>query len=37
MGQLIEFINKLNPAQRAVIIGGFSLLFVFFSGTFNLF
>ena len=32
MGQLIEFINKLNASQRAVIIGGFSLLFVFLVG-----
>ncbi len=28
MNQLLRFINNLNSAQRAVIIGGFSLLFV---------
>lgn len=32
MGQLLEFINKLNTAQRAVIIGGFAVLFVFLVG-----
>lgn len=32
MGQLIEFINKLNASQRAVILGGFGLLFVFLVG-----
>lgn len=28
MEQLLKFVNNLNTAQRAVIIGGFSLLFV---------
>ena len=28
MDQLLKFINNLNTAQRAVIIGGFSLLFI---------
>ena len=32
MEQIFNFINKLNSAQRAVIIGGFSLLFVFLIG-----
>jgi flagellar M-ring protein FliF len=32
MDQLIKFINNLNAAQRAVIIGGFSLLFVLLIG-----
>ena len=32
MDQLVKFINNLNPAQRAVIIGGFSLLFVLLIG-----
>jgi len=32
MDQLIKFINNLNSAQRAVVIGGFSLLFVFLIG-----
>jgi flagellar M-ring protein FliF len=32
MDQLIKFINNLNSAQRAVIIGGFSLLFVLLIG-----
>lgn len=32
MEQLFKFINNLNAAQRAVIIGGFSLLFVFLIG-----
>jgi flagellar M-ring protein FliF len=32
MDQLFKFINNLNPAQRAVVIGGFSLLFVFLIG-----
>ncbi|GGD36451.1 flagellar M-ring protein [Malaciobacter pacificus] len=32
MDQLIKFINNLNTAQRAVIIGGFSLLFVLLIG-----
>ena len=32
MEQIIKFINSLNPAQRAVIIGGFSILFVFLIG-----
>jgi len=32
MDQIFKFINSLNPAQRAVIIGGFSLLFIFLIG-----
>ncbi|XPV69259.1 MAG: flagellar basal-body MS-ring/collar protein FliF [Halarcobacter sp.] len=32
MDQLIKFINNLNSAQRAVIVGGFSLLFVLLIG-----
>lgn len=32
MNQLLRFINNLNAAQRAVIIGGFSLLFVLLVG-----
>jgi len=32
MDQIFNFINKLNSAQRAVIIGGFSLLFIFLMG-----
>lgn len=32
MDQLIKFVNNLNTAQRAVIIGGFSLLFVLLIG-----
>ena len=32
MDQLVKFVNNLNPAQRAVIIGGFSLLFVLLIG-----
>ena len=32
MDQLLKFINNLNAAQRAVVIGGFSLLFVFLIG-----
>ena len=32
MDQLLRFINNLNAAQRAVIVGGFSLLFVFLVG-----
>ena len=32
MDQLVKFINNLNPAQRAVVIGGFSLLFVLLIG-----
>ncbi len=28
MDQLLKFINNLNSAQRAVIIGGFSILFI---------
>jgi len=28
MDQLLKFVNNLNAAQRAVIIGGFSLLFI---------
>ncbi len=32
MDQLLKFINNLNSSQRAVIIGGFSLLFVLLLG-----
>ncbi len=32
MDQLFKFVNNLNAAQRAVIIGGFSLLFVLLIG-----
>ena len=32
MDQLLKFINNLNAAQRAVIIGGFSLLLIFLLG-----
>jgi flagellar M-ring protein FliF len=32
MDQLIKFVNNLNAAQRAVVIGGFSLLFVLLIG-----
>lgn len=32
MDQLLKFINNLNTAQRAVIIGGFSLLFLLLIG-----
>ena len=32
MDQLLKFVNNLNTAQRAVIIGGFSLLLVFLIG-----
>jgi flagellar M-ring protein FliF len=32
MDQLLKFINGLNPAQRAVVVGGFSLLFIFLIG-----
>jgi flagellar M-ring protein FliF len=32
MEQLLKFINSLSPAQRAVVIGGFSLLFIFLAG-----
>ena len=32
MDQLLKFINNLNAAQRAVIIGGFSLLFILLIG-----
>jgi len=32
MDQLLKFINNLNTAQRAVIIGGFSILFVLLIG-----
>jgi len=32
MDQLLKFINNLNSAQRAVIVGGFSLLFVLLIG-----
>ncbi len=32
MDQLFKFVNNLNSAQRAVIIGGFSLLFVLLVG-----
>lgn len=32
MDQLLKFVGNLNTAQRAVIIGGFSLLFVLLVG-----
>ncbi len=32
MDQLLKFINNLNTAQRAVILGGFSLLLIFLIG-----
>ena len=32
MDQLLKFVNNLNAAQRAVVIGGFSLLFVLLIG-----
>jgi flagellar M-ring protein FliF len=32
MDQIIKFINNLNSGQRAVIIGGFSILFLFLMG-----
>ena len=32
MDQLLKFINNLNTAQRAVIVGGFSLLFILLIG-----
>lgn len=32
MDQLLKFVNNLNTAQRAVIIGGFSILFVVLVG-----
>ena len=32
MDQLLKFVNNLNSAQRAVIVGGFSVLFVFLIG-----
>ena len=32
MDQLLKFINNLNSAQRAVIIGGFSILFILLIG-----
>jgi len=32
MDQLVKFINNLNSSQRAVIIGGFSLLFILLIG-----
>jgi flagellar M-ring protein FliF len=32
MDQIFNFINKLNPAQRFVIIGGFAFLFIFLVG-----
>lgn len=32
MDQLLKFINNLNSGQRAVIVGGFSILFVFLIG-----
>jgi flagellar M-ring protein FliF len=32
MDQLLKFINNLNTAQRAVVIGGFSLLFILLVG-----
>ena len=32
MEQIFNFINKLNASQRAVIVGGFSILFIFLIG-----
>lgn len=32
MDQLLKFVNNLNSGQRAVIVGGFSILFVFLIG-----
>ncbi|QOG12023.1 flagellar basal-body MS-ring/collar protein FliF [Arcobacter sp. FWKO B] len=32
MDQLLKFINNLNAAQRAVVVGGFSVLFIFLIG-----
>ena len=32
MDQLLKFVNNLNTAQRAVIIGGFSILFIVLIG-----
>ncbi|MEA2017680.1 MAG: flagellar basal-body MS-ring/collar protein FliF [Campylobacterota bacterium] len=32
MDQILKFINNLNSGQRAVIIGGFSILFLFLMG-----
>ncbi|MCK9336407.1 MAG: flagellar M-ring protein FliF [Arcobacteraceae bacterium] len=32
MDQLLKFINNLNGAQRAVVVGGFSVLFMFLIG-----
>ena len=32
MDQLLKFINNLNAAQRAVIVGGFSILFLVIVG-----
>lgn len=32
MDQLLKFVNNLNASQRAVIIGGFSILFVLLVG-----
>jgi flagellar M-ring protein FliF len=32
MDQLFKFINNLNGAQRAVVVGGFSVLFMFLIG-----
>ena len=32
MGQLLNFVNRLNSAQKAVIMGGVALLFVFLVG-----
>lgn len=32
MDQLLKFVNNLNSAQRAVVIGGFSILFLFLVG-----
>lgn len=32
MDQLLKFVNNLNTAQRAVIIGGVSLLFIVLVG-----
>jgi len=32
MEQIFKFINGLNSGQRAVIVGGFSILFLFLMG-----
>jgi flagellar M-ring protein FliF len=32
MDQILRFVNNLNAAQRAVIVGGFTILFVFLIG-----